>query len=144
MSRDTRVIVNAEFAETVMAPLTVPDPERAWRRPLHPVTVPQFRGGYLAAGDAAEDFCNTWIGEFNHLDCASFLADLESLRWPCPHSVQVLIQGEEDNCFGLWMMYDGRLQPIELPRPERRSVDHDPDGILYRTDCPQDDCGGLA
>lgn len=140
MSRDTRVIVNAEFAERVMAPLMVPDPERAWSRPLHPVTVPQFRRGSVAAGEGARDFCGTWIGEFNHLDRAAFLAALEELPWPCPHSVQVLIQGEEDNCFGLWMMYDGRLRPIDLPRTERREAIHDAEGILYRTDCSQDDC----
>ena len=142
MSRDTRVIVNAEFAERVMAPLTAADPERAWRRPLHPVTVPHFRGGSAAAGTRADDFCSTWVGEFNHLDRTALLSTLEALPWPCPHSVQVLIQGEEDNCFALWMLYDGRLQPIELPRTERRDVEHNPDGILYRTDCPQNDGGG--
>ncbi|NYF59991.1 hypothetical protein [Micromonospora purpureochromogenes] len=37
----------------------------------------------------------------------------------------MLIHDEEDDCFGLWMLYDGRLVEVPLPRTERY-VGHDP------------------
>ncbi|MEU2426316.1 hypothetical protein ABZ619_35795 [Streptomyces sp. NPDC007851] len=72
----------------------------------------------------------------------SLLEDLESQPWPSPHSVQVLIHDEEDDCFGLWMMHDGRLVEVPLPRTSRYfwrnhytgEVDADCPGILMRTD----------
>ncbi|MFC9435738.1 hypothetical protein [Nocardia sp. NPDC057030] len=69
------------------------------------------------------------------------LANLESLPWPFPESVQVLIHDEEDDCFGLWMLHDGKLVEIELPRTQRHyapaplSDEFAPEpGILVRTD----------
>jgi hypothetical protein len=69
------------------------------------------------------------------------LACLESLPWPRPGSVQVLIHDEEDDCFGLWMIHDGKLEEVALPRTQRY---HDPapetreyaphPGYLWRTD----------
>ncbi|MFJ9690906.1 hypothetical protein [Kitasatospora sp. NPDC101183] len=53
----------------------------------------------------------------------------------------MLIHDEEDDCFGLWMVHDGRLVEIPLPRTRRawwngpHNEDYAPDpGILNRTD----------
>jgi pimeloyl-ACP methyl ester carboxylesterase len=35
--------------------------------------------------------------------------------WDAPDEVQVLIKGQEDGCFGLWMMVDGELREVALP-----------------------------
>lgn len=51
------------------------------------------------------------------------LVCLESLPWQRPDSLQVLIHDEEDDCFGLWMIHDGKLEEITLPRTQRF---HDP------------------
>ena len=69
------------------------------------------------------------------------LACLESLPWPRPESVQVLIHDEEDDCSGLWMIHNGKLEEVALPRTQRY---HDPapesreypphPGYLWRTD----------
>jgi hypothetical protein len=76
---------------------------------------------------------------------SGLLKHLESLPWPRPESVQVLLHDEEDDCFGLWMIHDGRLVEIPLPRTQRF---HDPapphqeypphPGYLWRTDQGRD------
>ncbi|MFI9106552.1 hypothetical protein ACIGXA_39255 [Streptomyces fildesensis] len=33
--------------------------------------------------------------------------------------MQVLIHDEEDDCFGLWMIHDGALVEVPLPRTQR-------------------------
>lgn len=69
------------------------------------------------------------------------LRDLESLPWPHPGSVQVLIHDQDDDCFGLWMMHDGKLVEVPLPRTQRfhqpapATHEYPPDpGMLLRTD----------
>ena len=124
MSRIAEVIVLAGNAEEIMEPLTRPDPSRQWS------------GQFAVAGHGwAAEFVrrSSWVG---------LLDDLESQPWPSPHSVQVLIRDEEDDCFGLWMMHDGRLVEVPLPRTSRYfwrnhytgEVDADCPGILMRTD----------
>lgn len=120
MSRFAEVIVIAQDAEAVMEPLTRPDPDREWHQCFVPI------GGSMFDG---------WAVEFMRLNWHGLLAHLESLPWPVPHSVQVLVHDEEDHCFGLWMMYDGRLVEVTLPRTRRdpwpaESVT----GVLTRTD----------
>ncbi|MFF4359690.1 hypothetical protein [Streptomyces sp. NPDC001604] len=126
MSRIAEVIVLAGNAEEVMEPLTRPDPNRKWS------------GQFAAAGHG-------WVAEFvRRSSWVGLLDDLESQPWPSPHSVQVLIHDEEDDCFGLWMMHDGRLVEVPLPRTSRYfwpnhytgEVDSDCPGILMRTDRP--------
>ncbi|MFJ4867957.1 hypothetical protein [Streptomyces sp. NPDC088757] len=125
MSRIAEVIVLAPFADEVMEPLTRPDDSRDWRgrfERLHPV--------------------DGWVIEFNHVHPRSGLfRHLESLAWPNPASVQVLIHDEEDDCFGLWMIQNGVLTEVPLPGhrrlhpPAPATEDSPPDpGLLWRTE----------
>ncbi|MFD8002417.1 hypothetical protein [Streptomyces mirabilis] len=124
MSRIAEVIVLASNAEEIMEPLTRRDPNRKWS------------GQFTASGHG-------WVTEFvRRSSWVGLLEHLESQPWPSPHSVQVLIHDEEDDCFGLWMMHDGRLVEVPLPRTSRYfwrnhytgEVDPDCPGILMRTD----------
>ncbi|MFE7213600.1 hypothetical protein ACFY0A_21670 [Streptomyces sp. NPDC001698] len=70
---------------------------------------------------------------------------LESLPWPRPESVQVLIHDQDDDCFGLWMIHDGKLVEVPLPRTQRFHDPAPPDeeyppspGVLWRTDTHSD------
>lgn len=79
--------------------------------------------------------CYAWVIQFYRHNWRNLLARLESLEWPDPYSVQVLIHDEEDACFGLWMIYDGRLAEVPLPRTERKlHPDISVTGVLSRTD----------
>ncbi|MFI7606016.1 hypothetical protein ACIBTV_12910 [Micromonospora sp. NPDC049366] len=127
MSRFAEVVVLAADAHEVMAPLTR---DNDGTRPWHNVFVPiesQWPGS----------FGRGWAAEFTHRRHWTGLLDhLETLPWPRPESVQVLIHDEEDDCFGLWMMYDGKLVEVPLPRTERhgQGTTASCDSVLYRTD----------
>ncbi|MFE4356896.1 hypothetical protein [Kitasatospora sp. NPDC056800] len=101
MSRIAQVIVLATYADEAMEPLTRQDSPH-WRfKPL----------GLFAGG---------WVIEFYGLRHRSgLLRQLESLAWPHPESVQVLIHDEEDDCYGLWMMRDGALTEVPIPGHQR-------------------------
>jgi hypothetical protein len=90
MSRFADVVVIAKDAEEVMAPLTREDPDREWRQRFTAVS-----HGFFSH--------NMWITQFERVTWRGLLPYLESLPWPDPYSVQVLIRDEEDECFGLWM-----------------------------------------
>ncbi|MEU1818997.1 hypothetical protein ABZ543_27995 [Streptomyces roseifaciens] len=130
MSRIAEVIVQAQGADEVMEPLTRPDDTRTWRGTFYEMRP----GGNWGFGRGAE---------FMQMRPRSgLLKHLESLPWPRPETVQVLIHDEEDDCFGLWMIHGGRLVEIALPRTRRayrngpHNEDFPPDpGILSRTDC---------
>ncbi|MEU9237607.1 hypothetical protein [Streptomyces subrutilus] len=62
------------------------------------------------------------------------LAYLEALPWPDPWSVQVLVHDQDDACFGLWMIHDGRLVEVSLPRTRRVPFSDFKFGVLDRTD----------
>ncbi|MFG3117700.1 hypothetical protein ACGF4C_25315 [Streptomyces sp. NPDC048197] len=127
MSRIAEVIVLAQSADEVMEPLTRYDDSRTWKGVFHAMA-PGYGFG--------------WGAEFVRMHSRSgLLRHLESLPWPRPETVQVLIHDEEDDCFGLWMIHDGKLVEVPLPRTRRGywSGPYDdayaPDpGILYRTD----------
>ncbi|MFH8379322.1 hypothetical protein ACH4E7_00005 [Kitasatospora sp. NPDC018058] len=130
MSRIAEVIVLAQDADEVMKPLTRPDPTRTWL-------------GCFSEMRPGGDWGFGWGAEFEHMSWRSgLLKHLESLPWPRPETVQVLIHDEEDDCFGLWMIHDGRLLEVPLPRtrralwsgPPKEGYAPDP-GILSRTDC---------
>ncbi|MFI0914676.1 hypothetical protein [Streptomyces abikoensis] len=130
MSRIAEVIVLAQYADEVMEPLTRPDDTRIWQGVFHELRA----GGNWGFG---------WGAEFTSMRTRSgLLKHLESLPWPQPETVQVLIHDEEDDCFGLWMIHDGGLVEIPLPRTRRaywkgpHNEKYPPDpGILNRTDC---------
>ncbi|MGW4498136.1 hypothetical protein ACWENR_05885 [Micromonospora sp. NPDC004336] len=110
MSRFAEVVVLAADAHDVMAPLTRDnDGTRPWNNIFVPIES-QWPGS----------FGGGWAAEFTHRrHWAHLLEYLQLLPWPRPETVQVLIHDEEDDCFGLWMMYDGKLVEVALPRTER-------------------------
>ncbi|MGP4084439.1 hypothetical protein [Streptomyces sp. KR55] len=131
MSRFAEVIVLALDAQDVMEPLTRDDETRTWRGRFEPIQS-QWVGSFGIG----------WATEFERMRSRTgLLRHLESLAWPRPESVQVLIHDQDDDCFGLWMIHDGRLVEIPLPRTERfhlpapQNDDYPPDpGYLLRTD----------
>ncbi|MCF2532095.1 hypothetical protein [Yinghuangia soli] len=133
MSRITDVIVSADMQAEAMAPLTHRDDARGWSGAFTLVTDGAARAYWNR--DGKNPAAAVWVGTFDHLDRPALLADLEALPWTCPHTVQVLIRVEDDDCFGLWMMIDGKLREVALPRTTRDAES----GVLARIDCPGDD-----
>ncbi len=130
MSRFAEVIVVARDAEEVMEPLTRPDADREWHQCFTRVDDSVFAG--TGTGSAE---CYLWVIQFTRHNWRGLLAHLEALPWPDPRSVQVLVHDEEDDCFGLWMIYDGRLTEVPLPHTVRRlHPDVSVTGTLSRTD----------
>lgn len=121
MSRFAQVVVIAQDAAEVMHPLTLPDEEREWHQCFERVRSDLFG-------------IQMWVVEFWRLNWTGLLARLESLPWPVPQSVQVLIHDEEGDCCGMWMMYDGRLTEVSLPRTRREPYRGSVTGYLSRTD----------
>ncbi|MGH6654492.1 MAG: hypothetical protein ACRDVE_04725 [Actinocrinis sp.] len=129
MSRFAEVVVLARAAESVMEPLTVPDGNREWHQCFTPVNDSVFAGR-----DGGSSECYAWVIQFTRHNWRNLLAHLEALPWPDPCSVQVLVHDEEDACFGLWMIYDGKLVEVTLPRTERKLYpDISVTGVLSRT-----------
>ncbi|MFI6055786.1 hypothetical protein ACIBCO_37615 [Streptomyces violascens] len=51
--------------------------------------------------------------------------------------MQVLIRDEDGDCFGMWMIYDGKLTEVPLPQTVRKPFpDNSVSGVLSRTDHP--------
>lgn len=130
MSRFAEVIVLARDAEQVMQPLTRPDPGREWHQCFTRVDDSIFAGTSTGSPE-----CYAWVIQFYRHNWLGLLGHLESLPWPDPHSVQILVHDEEDDCFGLWMLYDGVLNEVPLPRTTRHlAPDISVTGTLDRTD----------
>lgn len=135
MSRFAEVIVLALDADSVMEPLTRDDEERTWRGRFEPIQS-QWVGSFGIG----------WATEFERMRSRSgLLKHLEPLPWPRPESVQVLIHDQDDDCFGLWMIHDGKLVEVPLPRTQRfyepapPNEEFPPDpGYLLRTDQGRD------
>lgn len=131
MSRFAEVVVIARDAEQIMEPLTRPDSNREWHQCFKPVYGRNFGAPSLSNSTA----CFMWIVEFQRMNWQGLLSHLESLSWPDPASVQILIHDEEDDCFGLWMIYDGKLVEVPLPRTVRTPcTDASVTGVLTRSD----------
>ncbi len=131
VSRFAEVIVIARDAEEIMEPLTRPDANREWHQCFKPVYGRYFGAPSLSDSTA----CFMWIIEFWRMNWQGLLSHLESLSWPDPTSVQVLIHDEEDDCFGLWMIYDGKLAEVPLPRTVRTPfTEWSVTGVLTRSD----------
>ncbi|WNO74860.1 hypothetical protein [Streptomyces sp. AM8-1-1] len=131
MSRFAEVIVLARSAEEVMEPLTRPDENREWHQCFTRVDDGMFEGSHMP-----RDHCYTWVIQFVRLNWHGLLAHLESLPWPNPHSVQVLVRDEDDDCFGLWMIHDGKLAEVPLPHTAREPFGYSVTGVLSRIDRP--------
>jgi hypothetical protein len=122
MSRFAEVIVLTKDTE-IMESLTRPDGSRPWF------------GCFTQIGNGIDG----WVIEFvRRSRWIGLLAHLEALPWTAPHTLQVLIHDEEDDCFGLWMMHGGQLAEVPLPRTRRAfwpspytgEVDPDSPGVL--------------
>ncbi|CAO0825927.1 hypothetical protein SMICM17S_05953 [Streptomyces microflavus] len=74
---------------------------------------------------------HVWVVQFIRHNWRGLLSHLESLAWPEPSSVQVLVRDEDDDCFGLWMIYDGKLVEVPLPRTEREPFSASVTGVLF-------------
>jgi hypothetical protein len=96
-----------------MEPLTVPCESRRWRGAIASITDKDADRYWVQNSKGPE--CHVWVGAFNHFNRKAFLEDLQDLPWQDPGSVQVLIQGQDDDCWGLWMFTKGRLQEVQLP-----------------------------
>jgi hypothetical protein len=132
MSRFAEVIVLARNAEEIMGPLTQPDDNREWHQCFTRVDDGMFDGSRMPSQE-----CYTWVIQFIRLNWRGLLAHLESLPWPAPYSVQVLVRDEEDSCFGLWMIYNGKLIEVPLPHTKREPYEENSvTGVLTRTDQP--------
>ncbi|MFE5509688.1 hypothetical protein ACFQ9J_03595 [Streptomyces sp. NPDC056529] len=132
MSGDAEVIVLARWSEEVMEPLTQDDPERTWRGRFVPI---EGQWGYEFG----------WTLEFEKMrGRQGLLGHLESLPWPHPHTVQVLLRDQDDDCFGLWMLQEDRLVEVTIPRTERfhqpapPDEDFEPDPGFVFGDATQD------
>lgn len=112
-----------------MEPLTRPDESREWHQCFTRVDDGVFDGSRMPSEE-----CYVWVIQFIRHNWRGLLGHLESLAWPDPHSVQVLVRDEEDDCFGLWMIHDGRLVEVPLPRTEREPFSASVTGVLSRTD----------
>ncbi|MGW4274729.1 hypothetical protein ACWEGQ_20745 [Streptomyces seoulensis] len=125
MSRDCEVIVIAFGGGEVMEPLTRDDDRREWHQRFEPIPG-----------------MDAWAIDFWRPNWTGLLRHLERLPWPFPHSVQILLRDQDDECFGLWMLHDGSLKEVPLPCTVRHENDVAPLGsILVRTDregCPAD------
>lgn len=133
MSRFTEIIVLARDAEEVMAPLTRRDEDREWHQCFTRIDDTYFAGSGVPS---PSEECYLWVIQFERINWTGLFAHLESLPWPEPWSVQVLVRDEEDDCFGLWMLYDGKLTEVPLPRTRRKPFSYTLNGVLYRTDRP--------
>ncbi|MCX4980964.1 hypothetical protein [Streptomyces sp. NBC_00572] len=129
MSRFAEVVVLARQAEEVMEPLTRPDENRDWHQCFTRVDDHVFAG----LGTSSEE-CYAWVVQFIRHNWSGLLGHLESLAWPQPTSVQVLVRDEDDDCFGLWMIHDGKLVEVTLPRTVREPFSASVTGVLTRTD----------
>ncbi|TXS53735.1 hypothetical protein EAO75_06165 [Streptomyces sp. uw30] len=123
MSRDCEVIVIAFGAREAMEPLTQPDERREWHQCFEPIPG-----------------MDAWAIDFWRPNWTGILLHLEQMPWPFPKSVQVLLRDQDDDCFGLWMLHEGRLREVPLPCTVREADDVAPLGSrLTRTDregCP--------
>ncbi|MFH8612905.1 hypothetical protein ACH4D5_36085 [Streptomyces sp. NPDC018029] len=130
MSRYAEVIVLARDAEEVMEPLTRPSADREWYQCFTRVDNSVFAGA-----DSSSRECYAWVVQFTRHNWYGLLPHLESLPWPDPYSVQVLVRDEEDDCFGLWMLHDGKLTEVSLPHTSRHLAPGiSVTGTLSRTD----------
>ncbi|MFF1899064.1 hypothetical protein [Streptomyces sp. NPDC058206] len=46
---------------------------------------------------------------------------------------QILVRDQDDDCFGLWLIHDGKLVEVPLPRTGREPFEYSVTGVLSRT-----------
>lgn len=132
MSRFAEVVVLARGGEQVMEPLTRSDESREWHQCFTRIDDSVFAGTGRGSSE-----CYMWVVQFSRHNWCNLFATLEALAWPDPYAVQVLVRDEEDDCFGLWMIYDGRLTEVALPHTARTEFQSSVTGVLTRVDKPR-------
>ncbi|WP_331738205.1 hypothetical protein [Embleya sp. NBC_00896] len=133
MSRDAEIIVLARDAEAVMEHLTTDEFAQEWGgHKFFPIDNEMFR-----AMKSGSKLCYMWIIQFTRQNWYGIFEYLQGIEWPDPHSVQVLVRDQDDDCFGLWMIFNGKLTEVTLPATERTDTDYIEVGCLSRTDRTQ-------
>jgi hypothetical protein len=108
------VLVSKSWDDSrLMKSLTLPSESRRWRGALACITNEDAFRYWVQNSKGPE--CDVWVGAFNHFNRKAFIEDLQAIPWSNPGAVQVLILGQEDDCWGLWMFRDGQLQEVRLP-----------------------------
>jgi hypothetical protein len=115
VSNVTNVVVlsSSFFNRRAMEPFLELDDRRGWKGAFGIATEGPFQAAWIHNGKAPE--CTVWVGAFNHLNRPALLRDLAALPWEEPGAVQVLINGQDDDCFGLWMFQGSDLVEVSLP-----------------------------
>lgn len=114
MSNVTNVVIlSAGCNDRAIEPFLEQDDRRDWRGCFGKSTEGPFERAWIHNGKAPE--CSVWVGAFNHLNRPALLRDLAALPWDEPGTVQVLINGQDDDCFGLWMFQGSDLVEVPLP-----------------------------
>jgi hypothetical protein len=115
MSNVTNVIVLASdfFDDRLLKPFSIPSESRRWHGALSKTTDEDADRYWVHDGKGPER--HVWVGVFNHFNRKAFLDDLQKLPWENSGGLQVLIKGQDDDCWGLWMFTSGRLQEVPLP-----------------------------
>ncbi|MFJ8747371.1 hypothetical protein ACIRL2_49570 [Embleya sp. NPDC127516] len=133
MSRFTEIIILAKDAEDVMLPLTTDSFAAQWSgHRFIPID-----DGIFSEIPSAEPACYMWIIQFGRNNWQGLFEYIEGLPWPDPYSVQLLLRDEDDDCFGLWMIFDGKLKEVPLPATKRTASDRHITGYMLRTDKPR-------
>lgn len=114
MSNVTNVVVlSCSCNRPAMEPFLERDDRRDWKGAFGIATEGTFEAAWIHNGKAPE--CTVWVGAFNHLNRPALLRDLAALPWEEPGEVQVLINGQDDDAFGLWMFHGADLVEVPLP-----------------------------
>jgi hypothetical protein len=121
MSNVTNVLILTRGDEKAMAALTNSarrwDDTAGWRGYFGSIS--QQPAAEYWGDDGKWPECRVWAGAFNYLNRPALLAELQELPWESRDSVQVLILGQDDDCWGLWMFVQGRLVEVDLPSVTR-------------------------
>jgi hypothetical protein len=114
MSDVTNVLVLATGQKHAMRTLTSVDSNMPWAGGARFVDLAHGDPVKVWVGPKYPEF-ELWAAAFNHLDRSALLAALEECPWTNPAGVQVLMQGQDDEAFGLWMFQGGRLCEVSIP-----------------------------
>jgi hypothetical protein len=112
MSNVTHVLILTLGDGEAMAALTERREGAAWRGYFGDLS--QKPAAEFWGHDGKWPECWVWAGAFNHLNRPALLQELQEVPWQNRKSVQVLIRGQDDDCWGMWMFVEGsELRPEE-------------------------------
>jgi hypothetical protein len=117
MSNVTNVLILTSGDGEVMAALTERREGAAWTGYFGDLSHRPAAEFWGNEGKLPE--CSVWAGAFNYLNRPALLQDLQELPWQNRDRVQVLICGQDDDCWGMWMFVEGQLVEVNLPGATR-------------------------